>query len=91
MSLIDRHRKQDPDGYTDVDLLATQQAAAIARNQSTPGGGGGAVQCPFEPYADACSLAIQCMQYGGQLHGPDFPEAEQIACGCTSVGINNCF
>lgn len=92
MTLMNRHRKQDPDGYTDADLLATQQAAAQNRSRSGGGAGGGSgAQCPFEPYADACSLAIQCIEYGGQLHGPDFPEAEQIACGCTSVSSSDCF
>lgn len=41
LSLKDRHRKQDPDSYTSLDLEATQQAAAAADT--------GAESCPFDP------------------------------------------
>lgn len=56
MSLINRHRRQDPEGYLDLDLIAAQAAAAAAArdNQSTGGGSGGsAVACPFPADAGA--------------------------------------
>jgi hypothetical protein len=95
-SLIDRHRRQDPDGYAGQDLGSTQQAAAnaariTAANASGSGGASG-TQCPFTPYRDACSLYTQCATYGGLgNHPPPLTFDQQKACGCLAVDVRDCF
>jgi hypothetical protein len=83
MSLINRHRKQDPDGYTDLDMTATQEAAAAASNQSTPGGGS---ICPFTPYpkADACTVLENCFA-DQPPRGSLLTEAQYSACRCAEA------
>lgn len=52
LSLKDRHRRQDPDSYSGVDIQATQEAAGIAsRRTSSP------QVCPFTPSSQLCTLA----------------------------------
>lgn len=90
MSLIDRHRRQDPDGYLDLDLTATQNAAETARrqrlqrqqqSQSTTGSAGGtggkkSPSCSFTPDPDTCTRQMQCSGAGYSFFEPG-PEACQ--------------
>lgn len=57
MSLKDRHRRQDPDAYTNVDLLATLSAAQAKRGQASSVGAP-VNYCPLNvwlPSSDTCT------------------------------------
>lgn len=79
MSLIDRHRKQDPDSYATADQIATLQAVQQSRRSSRPQSSG---QCTaITAAADPCDRAFQCY-LAGFYSGPAGPSD---ACGCEAA------
>lgn len=80
MSLINRHRRQDPDSYSGNDMQATQQAVKL--NQSRP-----QISCPFSPAIKKCTRYEQCTG-AGYTTGPG--SNAPASCDCATTDVSWC-
>lgn len=87
MSLKDRHRRQDPDSYTQVDMQATQKVASDRASQQSSSSQS-PQSCPFTPASNVCTRLDQCISAGYIKHnGGDYimDKAPPSACDCVTA------